>query len=124
MMFRNILLAGLGGGAGSIARYLCHKYIISSALAPFPIGTFVVNVSGCFLIGLFHGLAMKNDWMNPEWRFLLTTGFCGGYTTFSAFAYENFQLLKAGNIWIPILYIIASVLLGITAVFAGIALAR
>jgi fluoride exporter len=124
MMFRNILLAGLGGGAGSIARYLCQKYIGSGSFTPFPVGTFLVNVSGCFLIGLFHGLAMKNDWMSPEWRFLLTTGFCGGYTTFSAFAYENFQMLKAGDLLYPVLYIVASVLLGIAAVFGGIALAR
>jgi CrcB protein len=124
MIFRNILLAGLGGGAGSIARYLCQKYIASGSFAPFPVGTFLVNVSGCFLIGLFHGLAMKNDWMSPEWRFLLTTGFCGGYTTFSAFAYENFQMMKAGDLLYPVLYIVASVLLGIAAVFGGIALAR
>ncbi|HZE84860.1 MAG TPA: fluoride efflux transporter CrcB [Puia sp.] len=124
MIFRNILLAGLGGGVGSIARYLCQKYLVSGSLAPFPIGTFLVNISGCFLIGLFHGLAMKGNWMSPEWRFLLTTGLCGGFTTFSAFAYENFQLLKAGNIWVPVLYIGSSVLLGIAAVFGGIALAR
>jgi CrcB protein len=124
MMLRNILLVGLGGGAGSIARFLCQKYLVSGSLAPFPVGTFVVNVSGCLLIGLFYGLSLKGNWMSPEWRLLLTTGLCGGYTTFSAFAYENAQILRTGNLLVPFLYITSSVLLGILAVFAGMAIVR
>jgi fluoride exporter len=124
MMLRNILLVGLGGGAGSIARFLCQKYLVSGSLSPFPVGTFVVNVSGCLLIGLFYGLALKGNWMSPEWKLLLTTGLCGGYTTFSAFAYENAQILRTGNLLVPFLYITSSVVLGIAAVFAGMALVR
>ena len=124
MMIRNILLVGLGGGIGSIARYLCQRALGSYFLNPFPVGTFVVNISGCFLIGLIHALAVKNNVLSPEWRLLLTTGFCGGFTTFSTFAAENTELLRAGNFFYPALYISLSVLLGIGAVFAGNALLR
>jgi fluoride exporter len=124
MMFRNILLVGLGGGIGSIARYLCQKVLGHWFLNPFPIGTFVVNVSGCLLIGLIHAIAVKNNILSPEWRLLLTTGFCGGFTTFSTFAYENADLLRAGNYLTLSLYISLSVLFGIAAVFAGNALIR
>jgi CrcB protein len=124
MMFRNILLVGFGGGIGSIARYLCQRALGSWFLNPFPVGTFVVNVSGCLLIGLIHGIAVKHNILNPEWRLLLTTGFCGGFTTFSTFAYENADLLRVGNFLYPALYISLSVLLGVAAVFAGTALVR
>ncbi len=124
MMFRNILLVGLGGGIGSIARYLCQRALGSWFLNPFPVGTFVVNVTGCLLIGLIHGIAVKNNILNPEWRLLLTTGFCGGFTTFSTFAYENADLLRVGNFLYPALYISLSILLGVAAVFAGNALIR
>lgn len=124
MIFRNILLVGLGGGIGSIARYLCQRALGSWFLNPFPIGTFVVNISGCLLIGLIHAIAVKHNVLNPEWRLLLTTGFCGGFTTFSTFAYENADLLRIGNFFYPAVYISLSVLLGIVAVFAGNALIR
>jgi CrcB protein len=124
MIYRNILWVGLGGGVGSIARYLCQRALGSWFLNPFPVGTFVVNVSGCFLIGLIHAIAVKTNTLNPESRLLLTTGFCGGYTTFSSFAYENADLLRAGNFLYPALYISLSVLLGVAAVFAGDALLR
>ncbi len=99
-MFRNILLVGLGGGAGSVARYLCQRWISEWVAYPWPVGTFIVNVSGCFVIGVILGLADRNNLIASEWRLLLATGFCGGYTTFSAFAFENAGLLKAGNFFI------------------------
>jgi CrcB protein len=124
MIFRNILLVGLGGGIGSIARYLCQRALGSWFLNPFPVGTFVVNIAGCFLIGLIHAIAVKNNVLSPEWRLLLTTGFCGGFTTFSSFAYENADLFRAGNALTAGFYISLSVILGIAAVFAGNALLR
>ncbi len=75
---KNLLLVGFGGGIGSIARFLCQKYIYALYPHTFPTGTFLVNILGCFLIGLFYGLAEKGNLMTPEWRILLTTGFCGG----------------------------------------------
>jgi CrcB protein len=124
MMFRNCLLVALGGGAGSVARYLCQRWVGELFAYPWPFGTFVVNVSGCLVIGIVLGIAEKNSLITSEWRLLLATGFCGGYTTFSAFAFENAGLLRAGNYLSAGLYIALSVLLGIAAVFGGMALFR
>jgi len=124
MLWKSILLVGLGGGAGSIARFLCQKYIYEWYPHPFPFGTFLVNISGCFLIGIFYALAEKGNLLTPEWRILLTTGFCGGFTTFSTFAYENLNLLRNGDITYFILYIIASVILGMLATWLGIVLLK
>lgn len=121
-MFRSILLVGLGGGIGSIARYLCQKYISIWVPHPFPLGTFIVNILGCFLIGLFYGLSERGNLLTPEWRTLLTAGFCGGFTTFSSFAYENVALLKGNDFLYFGLYAGGSVLLGISATFFGIAI--
>ncbi|MBS1597647.1 MAG: fluoride efflux transporter CrcB [Bacteroidetes bacterium] len=115
---KNILLVGLGGGLGSIARYLCQKMLAWYAHS-FPTGTFLVNILGCFLIGLFYALAEKQNFLNPEWRLLLMTGFCGGYTTFSTFALENIMLYRNGEFLYLGLYITGSVLLGIAATFCG-----
>jgi CrcB protein len=124
MMLKNILLVGLGGSIGSIARYLCQKYFYELHPHPFPFGTLVVNIVGCFLIGAFYSLAEKGNILTPEWRLFLTTGICGGFTTFSAFAYENITLLKSGDLIYFGLYIAGSVVLGIAATFAGIALLK
>jgi len=124
MIFKNILLVGLGGGLGSIARFLCQKYIYSWYPHPFPFGTFLVNIFGCFLIGVFYALSEKGNLLTPEWRLFLTTGICGGFTTFSAFAYENVSLLKSGDFLYFGLYTAGSVFFGITATFGGIALLK
>lgn len=123
-MIKNMLIVGLGGGAGSIARYLVQKYINEWHPHPFPFATLLVNVSGCFLIGLFYGMMEKGSLLTPEWRLLLTTGLCGGYTTFSTFAYENVALLKAGDFAYFGMYIALSVVLGIAATFGGLLIFR
>jgi fluoride exporter len=124
MFWKNILLVGLGGGAGSIARFLCQKYIYAWHPHPFPFGTLIVNVTGCFMIGLFYALAEKGNLLTPEWRILLTTGFCGGFTTFSTFALENVTLLRTGDIMYFIWYTAASVILGLLATWLGILLLK
>lgn len=86
----------------------------------FPLGTFIVNTTGCLLIGLFYALSEKGNLLTPEWRLALTTGLCGGFTTFSTFAYENMNLLRTGDYLYFGLYILASVALGIAAVYLGI----
>lgn len=117
---KSLLIVGLGGGIGSMLRYLSQKWVYQFYPHPFPWGTLLVNIAGCFLIGIFHSLSERSGLFTTEWRLLLTTGFCGGFTTFSAFAFENLNLLKSGDITYFSLYTIASIVLGIAAVFAGI----
>ena len=124
MVFTNILWVGIGGALGSIARYLGQKYLTQLYPLAFPIGTFIVNVVGCFLIGLFFGLAGKHEFATPTFRLLLMTGFCGGFTTFSAFTLEGMQLLNEQRFLIFTLYFVLSVLLGLIATFAGFRLTQ
>ena len=120
-----LLIIGLGGGAGSILRYLMQVAVnrLIPALA-FPLGTFIVNITGCFLIGLFYGLSVKHAWFTDEWRLLLITGLCGGYTTFSSFSYESMSLITEGHFLYFGLYVCLSVLLGLCATWLGYMLLR
>ncbi len=119
---RSLLFVGIGGGIGSILRYLLSVFIGRHVPIVFPLGTFLVNISGCFLIGVFYSLATKYTGFNPEWRLLLITGICGGYTTFSTFSYDGLILLKQGSNLSFLFYMIGSVVLGLLATFAGAAL--
>ena len=119
MDFTRIVLVGLGGFLGSIARYITVRLVDSHFNQIVPWGTFTVNVAGCFLIGILAGtLSRFGDW-GDQWRLFLGAGFCGGFTTFSAFALENHSLFVGRLAGIGVLYIIGSVVLGILAVFAG-----
>ena len=115
----NLLLIAIGGAVGSISRYGCQKWIYQIHPHPFPFGTFVVNVAGCLLIGLFFGLSEKGNLVSPEWRILLTAGFCGGFTTFSTFSFETLSLLKDGEYAYALLYVFLSVVVGLLAVWLG-----
>lgn len=107
----------VGGGLGSVARFLVSSYTQKLwNLQAFPLGTLVVNITGCFVIGMLSAYFLK---MDGSLKFLLITGFCGGYTTFSTFSAENFSLWQNGNYGILIFYILLSVLLGVLAVFLG-----
>lgn len=117
------MLIGTGGFAGSISRYLIARYIELNLLSSFPLGTLIVNIAGSFIIGVIYGLALK-DMATPEIRFLLATGFCGGFTTFSSFSYESFTLMQDGQLWYVFLYIGGSLLLGLVAVWLGIAFTK
>jgi len=119
-MTKHIILVGLGGAVGSILRYLTSVLTSKYYSNAFPVATFVSNILGCLLIGLFIGYIDRSQNVNPDLRFLFITGFCGGYTTFSAFSMENLTLFQSGNYLTAIAYIGASVLTGLLAVWFGL----
>ena len=123
-MIKNILLVGLGGGIGSIARYLCQRWFALNYSSHFPWATFAVNITGCLLIGIFWGLSFKSFAENESWKLFLMTGLCGGFTTFSAFTLEGIGLLKEQRLFYFFSYVAASVLLGLFATYAGMKLIR
>jgi CrcB protein len=122
-MSRIFLLIGFGGFIGSICRYYSQQFV-AKFVTSFPYGTLLVNIAGCFLVGLVFGFANKGNVLSPEWRMFLATGFCGGFTTFSTFSYESTQLINNSEYLSLALYILASVIIGILATFMGIALTR
>lgn len=123
-MIKNILLIGLGGGIGSMARYLSQRWLALNYVSSFPWGTFAVNIIGCFLIGLFWGLSFKSFDTNESWKLFLMTGLCGGFTTFSAFTLEGVGLVKEQKLGLFFSYVAASVLLGLLATYIGMKVTR
>ena len=121
---RLYILLGSAGFLGTICRYYLQQLSLRYFPVVFPFGTLVVNVLGCFLIGVIYGIAEKSNIISHEWRLYLATGFCGGFTTFSAFTYEGISLIKGGEIAQFILYTVLSVSLGLLATFAGILLIK
>jgi CrcB protein len=119
-----LFVIGLGSAIGGICRYLAQVYIGKYTTLIFPVGTLVVNLTGCFLIGILFGLSGKHAWMTMEWRLFLITGICGGYTTFSSFSLEGINLLRQGHFLYFFLYILGSVAVGLLATVAGAALVR
>ena len=122
-VMKQLFLVFIGGGLGSIARYLLGKYL-NSTVSGIPYGTFLANVLGSLLIGIILGLAIKNETLSSNQTLLLATGFCGGFTTFSTFAYENHIFLKTGDFMSFFLYTVGSFALAFAAVFLGMFLVK
>ncbi len=118
-MIKNILLIGLGGSIGSIARFLVSRLNNRVEWLSIPIGTLVVNVIGSFLIGFLIGISEKSPILTVELRMFLMVGLCGGFTTFSSFTGENLMLMRNGQFLPLFLYTGLSILLGFTAVYFG-----
>jgi CrcB protein len=118
-----LLWIGLGGATGSILRYVFGAIVQRSVGAAFPVGTMAVNVTGCFLIGAlaYHYLNLQTS---PQMRAALMTGFCGGFTTFSAFSLETVGLVRGGEYGKAAAYVALSVTLSLSAAFAGMAAAK
>jgi len=123
-MIRTIVLIGIGGGLGSILRYLTAIIVNRFFQTTFPLATFAANILGCLVIGLLLGLFERQHFTNPDLKYLFITGFCGGYTTFSTFAAENMSLFQSENSPVAFLYIAASVLTGVFAVWLGFVLTK
>ena len=116
-MFRDFLIVGIGSFLGGGLRFVVSRLL--PLAEGFPLGTFAVNIVGCFLIGLLYGLKWDGGWMSPSTRLLLTTGFCGGFTTFSSFINECDTLVKGGNLLMPVIYLLASLVVGFIALQLG-----
>ncbi|GAB1475082.1 fluoride efflux transporter CrcB [Bacteroidota bacterium] len=123
-MVKTLIIIGAGGFVGSIARYLTSKYIQDNLSFSFPVGTLIVNISGCFILGVIYGLMERGEILSQESRLFLTIGFCGGFTTFSSFAFENVLILRDGNFMQSALYISLSVFAGILSLYIGSIIAK
>jgi|SRR5687768_18374216 len=123
-MIKALLMVGLGGGAGSMLRYLIQKWTQNTIVTSFPVGTFAINIVGCFLVGLFWGWFARSMHWNEELKSLLITGFCGGFTTFSAFTLESMGLLKEDKTNLFLIYIGGSLIAGLLATYTGLRLAK
>jgi CrcB protein len=119
-----LLIIFFGGGLGSLARYAVSRWIAGLITSPFPYGTFLVNITGCLLIGFLVFYTERLGTGTLNWRLFLVTGFCGGYTTFSAFSFENVQLMSNNQIFTTLLYTIGSIIIGFMATYIGILAAR
>ena len=112
-------IVGLGSFLGGGFRYLIQKQLTDSIQSSFPYSTLLINITGCFFLGFLLGISNKYDFLSPETRIFLTTGLCGGFTTFSTFSNDSLMLLRDGNYYYFLLYALLSVVVGIICTFLG-----
>ncbi|HKJ41887.1 MAG TPA: fluoride efflux transporter CrcB [Sunxiuqinia sp.] len=119
-MLKTLFIIGAGGFLGSIARYLTQIMVERMFHSSFPWGTFVANVAGSFIIGAIYALSDRGNLLTPEVRMFMAVGFCGGFTTFSSFAYNNLSMISESNYFQLLANVGLSLFFGISAVFLGI----
>jgi len=112
----NLLLVFLGGGLGSLCRYAIGQYLTSES--PFPLGTMIANLLACLVLGVLLGFQLKDN-LHQNHSLLLMTGFCGGFSTFSTFSSESLNLFQNNQVGTALIYIGASIILGLLAVYIG-----
>lgn len=118
-MLKSIMIIGLGGFIGTVARFLISRYFQMTVTSVFPWSTFIINIAGCLLIGLIYGISEKGDVLSPDVRLFMTVGICGGFTTFSTFSNDSFLLIRDQE-WLRFaLYTSLSVFVGLVAVYVG-----
>jgi CrcB protein len=123
-VIRRFLIVGCGGFAGAVARYVVSLAVATFWTGEFPLATFLINVSGSFVLGAFSTMAAQRLSIAPEWRLFVATGFVGAYTTFSTFEYETQRLTEAGTAAWAVLNVVSSVVVGFAAVWLGVRVAR
>ena len=123
-MLKATMIAGCGGFIGTCLRFLSEKLGAVLCHGLFPLGTFMANIAGCLLIGIFYGWAANRQWFGKKDNLFLITGLCGGFTTFSSFSDEMVSLLQGGNTGMFVLYLLSTIILGILAVVLGIAMVK
>lgn len=123
-MLIRCLVVATGGAAGAVCRYLLSGWVQDRYGPGYPLGTFVVNMTGCLAMGFF-GTVIASMTLRDEWRLLIGIGFLGAYTTFSTFSFETLNLIASGRLYRgALLNVVSSVLVGLTAAYIGIVLAR
>lgn len=119
---KTIIYIALGGALGSVLRYLTSLTL--SKYNAFPFGTFIANVLGCLLIGIFFGYFERNSNLSQDLKFFLITGLCGGFTTFSTFSNENIQLIHSNQVGLAFIYTVLSIIVGFGMTFLGLYLTK
>jgi len=120
---QQFFIVGVGSFLGGGLRYLISVFFNQKVNPDFPYATLSVNLLGCLLIGVFYGLFEKSV-INNDWKLFLTTGLCGGFTTFSAFSNESLELIKGGNLLTAVIYIISSIICGLLLTYVGYQLVK
>ena len=121
---KELIYVFIGGGLGSLVRFLLGKWVNAFHNSTFPFGTFTINIIACFVLGFIIGLADHKQLLSPATRLFWAVGFCGGFSTFSAFTIESLSLIQQGQNSTMLLYILLSIVVCISATFGGLFIAE